>query len=282
MTTYVCGHRNPDTDSIVAAISYAALYNMLGENDYVPVRLGHLNDETKFLLDRFGFQPPLKITSVRTQIRDVEFDTPPRLAAGVPVSYAWNLMMEYPNLSLLPITNEDDTLYGLITGGTIAQCDMQTIQTPVVKDAPILNVLSALEGHILNQGDDFFESLSGEVMIALPGGGDYLRNIGPDSIILCGNQPDVAELALERKAKCVILCQSDLGEKYRGIHSDTCLISTPLDAWRAARWLYLATPVGRIARVDDLTAFHLEDYLDDVIQPMSSGFLPHCMPVMAS
>ncbi len=94
MTTYVCGHKNPDTDAIVAAISSAALYNMLGENDYVPVRLGHLNDETKFLLERFGFQPPLKITTVRTQVRDVEFDKPPRLAAGVPVSYAWNLMQQ--------------------------------------------------------------------------------------------------------------------------------------------------------------------------------------------
>ena len=162
MTTFVCGHRNPDTDSIVAAISYAALNNMLGENDYVPARLGHLNDETAFLLERFGFEPPLKITSVRTQVRDVEFDTPPRLAAGLPVSYAWNLMQKYPNLSVLPITNEDDTLYGLVAAGTIAQNDMQAIQTPVLRDAPILNVLSALEGHILNREDDAFDSLSGE------------------------------------------------------------------------------------------------------------------------
>ena len=51
MTTYVCGHRNPDTDAIVASVSYASLCNMLGENDYVPVRLGHMNDETKFLLN---------------------------------------------------------------------------------------------------------------------------------------------------------------------------------------------------------------------------------------
>ena len=264
MTTYVCGHRNPDTDSIVAAISYASLFNMLGENDYVPVRLGHLNDETKFLMNRFGFQPPLKISSVRTQVRDVEFDTPPKLAAGVPVSYAWGLMMEYPNLTMLPITNEDDTLYGVITGGTIAQSDMQTIQTPVVQDAPILNVLSALEGHILNRSDDFFESLSGEVIIAMPGSVDLKREIGENSIILCGNQPEVVDLALERKAKCVILCQSDLGEKYRGITSDTCVIATPLDAWRAARWLYLATPIGRMAKKDDLVVFHLDDYLDDV------------------
>ena len=72
MTTYVCGHRNPDTDSIVAAISYATLYNMLGENDYVPARLGHLNDETKFLMERFGFEPPMMISSVRTQIYNTE------------------------------------------------------------------------------------------------------------------------------------------------------------------------------------------------------------------
>ena len=268
MTTYVCGHRNPDTDTIVASISYAALYNMLGENDYVPVRLGHINDETTFLLNRFGFEPPAMISTVKTQIRDVEFDKPPRISAGVPVSYAWNLMLETPNLGLLPITNEDETLYGLITGTIIAQNDMQTIQTPVLQDAPILNVLSALEGRILNREDDIFDSISGEVVIALPGGGDCLLNIGENSIILCGNQPDAVDLALERNAKCVILCQSDLGEKYRGIESKTCVIATPLDAWRAARWLHLATPVGRIARTENLTCFHLDDYLDDIREAM--------------
>ena len=264
MTTYVCGHRNPDTDSIVAAISYAALCNMLGENDYVPARLGRPNDETAFLLNRFGFQAPMMISNVRTQVRDLEYDKPPRLAAGVPVSYAWNLIQENPMLSMLPITNEDETLYGVISGTNIAQNDMQAIQTPVLRDAPILNVLSALEGHVLNGEENEFEGLSGEVVIALPGGGDYVRNIGKNSIIICGNQPDVVETALERKAVCVILCQSDLREKYRGILSETCVISTPLDAWRAARLLYLATPVSRIAQREDVRVFHLDDYLDDV------------------
>ena len=179
MITYVCGHRNPDTDTIVASIAYAALNNMLGENEYVPVRLGHINDETTFLLDRFGFQPPAMISSVRTQIRDVEFDNPPRLSASVPVSYAWNMLLETPTLNVLPIINEDETLYGLVTGTTIAQHDMQTIQTPVLQNAPVLNVLSALEGSILNREDDMFESISGNVVIALPGSGDHLRDIGP-------------------------------------------------------------------------------------------------------
>ncbi len=264
MTTYVCGHRNPDTDAIVAAISYANLCNMLGDNNCVPVRLGHLNDETAFLLKRFGFQPPAKISSVRTQIRDVEFDRPPMLAASVPVSHAWKMLQESPNLSLLPIINEDETLFGLVTGTSIAENDMRSIQTPVVQDVPVFNVLSALEGHILNREEDMFDTISGEVTIALPGCGDPLKGAGKNSVVLCGNQPEVVEKALEIKVNCIILCQSDLGEKYRGYASETCIISTPLDAWRAVRLLYLSTPVNRIAQTEDILCFHLDDYLDDV------------------
>ena len=263
-TTFVCGHRNPDTDAIVSAISYASLCNMLGENDYIPTRLGSVNDETAFLLREFGFPAPRPIYTVRTQVRDVEFDRPPRLGASVSVSHAWSLMQEHPNFSALPVTNEDDTLYGMITAGGIAESDMRSIQTPVLHDVPIFNVLSALEGHIMNQEEDLFDSLSGEVIIALPAAGEALRSFPEGAIVLCGQQPDVVERALQAKCSCIILCQSDLGEAYRDLSSSTCVISTPLDAWRAARLLYQATPVGRIAKVDGVVCFHLDDYLDDV------------------
>ena len=88
------------------------------------------------------------------------------------------------------------------------------------------NAVSAPDDLDLMLGDLAGE-LSGEVMIALPGGGDTLHSIGPDSIVLCGNQPEVVDLALEKKARCVILCQNALGEKYRGISSKTCVISFP-------------------------------------------------------
>ena len=51
-SVYVIGHRNPDTDSIVSALAYASLQNALGENNYVAARIGHLNNETAFLLER--------------------------------------------------------------------------------------------------------------------------------------------------------------------------------------------------------------------------------------
>ena len=263
-TTYVCGHRNPDTDSIVSAMAYASLCNALGDNEYVPARLGHLNDESAFLLRRFGFQPPLLISTVRTQVRDIEFDRPPRLGASVPVSHAWEVLQENPNLSALPVTNEDGTLYGMITAGGIAESDMKAIQVPMVQNAPVFNVLSALEGHVINREDDVFDTISGEVQIALPTPGECLRGVKEGAVVICGQQEDVVEKALALKANCIILCQSGLAEKYLGLSSETCIIATPYDAWRAARLLYQATPVGRIAKTDELVCFHEDDFLDDV------------------
>ena len=263
-TTYVCGHRNPDTDSIVSAIAYASLMNALGDNGYVPARLGHLNDESAFLLKRFGFEEPVFLPTVRTQVSDIEFDQPPLLSKDVPVSHAWEVLKDGDGFNILPVTNEDGTLYGVVTSSSIAQNDMDSIRTPMVKDVPVFNVLAALEGHVLNSEDQLFDTISGEVVIALPTAGEPLRGVKPGSIVICGQQEDVLEKALALPASTVILCQSSLAEQYRDCSAETCLIATPCDAYRAARLLYQAIPVSRIAETDDLVTFHLDDFLDDV------------------
>lgn len=76
-TVYITGHRNPDTDSIVSAMAYAALKNALGQRQYRAARLGQISDETKAVLQKFDAQPPELIHNVRTQVRDLVYDTPP-------------------------------------------------------------------------------------------------------------------------------------------------------------------------------------------------------------
>jgi len=261
---YVFGHRNPDTDSIVSAMAYAALCNALGDNEYVAARLGHINDETAFLLDRFGMKAPLYLNTVRTQVKDIDFDRPPSIAANVAVSHAWTMLHEDGNLSAIPVTDENGALYGMITAGSIAESDMESISHPAVTNVPIFNLLSALEGRIINNEDDMFDAVSGEVVIALPTAGACLSGVPEGSIVICGQQENVVEEALKRKSSCIILCQSDLAEKYRGVSSSTCIIATPCDAYRAARMLYQAIPVSRIAQTSGLVYFHLDDFLDDV------------------
>ncbi|MBQ7865820.1 MAG: putative manganese-dependent inorganic diphosphatase [Clostridia bacterium] len=261
---YVFGHRNPDTDSVVSAMAYAALNNSLGNSEYVAARLGHLNDETAFLLERFGFEPPLYMTTVRTQVRDIEFDRPPTLSSGVAVSRAWDVLRENVGLSAVPVTDEQGRLYGMVTAGGIAEKDMDSVQHPAIDAVPVFNLLSALEGLIINDESDVFDCISGEVTIALPCNGGDVRGIKECSVVICGHQEDVVELALEKQASCVILCQTDLADKYRGISSRTCIIATPCDAYRAARMIYQAIPVGRIAQIKNIVHFHMDDYIDDV------------------
>ena len=262
--TYICGHRNPDTDSIVSAIALASLHKTLGEDGYVAARLGHVNDETAFLLRKFGFQPPLYLNTVQTQVSDIDFDQPPKLGASVPVSHAWELIRENPNLSALPVVNDDGTLYGMMTAGNIAESDMTTILTPRIENVPVLNILSALEGTVLNREEDIFYQLSGEMVIALPTAGGCLRGLKKDTILLCGQQEEVVEEALRQKVACIICCETSLAEKYLNTASETCLIATPFNVWRASRMLYQSVPVGRIAKMDGLVCFHLSDFLDDV------------------
>ncbi len=58
MATYIFGHTTPDSDSIIGAISLSYLRNKLGEES-IPSRQGEINPETKFILDKFGFEKPI-------------------------------------------------------------------------------------------------------------------------------------------------------------------------------------------------------------------------------
>lgn len=278
-TIYVTGHRNPDTDSIVAAMAYTELRNALGHREYTAACLGHVSDETQIVLDRFGYEPPQRISSMFTQVRDLEFDTPPILSAAVTVDRGWSKLQEQKNVSAVPVARADGTLYGMLSREDVASYNMELISAGVLDKVPLFNLLSVLEGKILNDAGDRIDSVSGEVTIALPQSRENLLFHAPDSVVLCGHQPDMIRRALERNVNCLVLCQAELDEELRELPTTTCIISTPFDAYRAARLIFQSTPVGRICRTQNLTCFHLEDRVDDV-KELVLKHREHCYPIL--
>ena len=268
---YVTGHRNPDTDSIVSAIAYAALRNSLGDREFVAARLGHISDETKRILDRFDWQPPVHIHTMRTQVRDLEFDIPPALNGGVTISRAWEALQDNRNIPAIPITDEQGCLAGMISSSEIATFDMAVTAGEQVEAVPVFNLLSVLEGQILNEGVNLVDTVGGEVVIALPQRRESLLFQTANSIVICGDQPDMARRALEMGVSCLIVCQAELPEELRRMETSTCIISTPFDAVRTARMIYHAIPVERICKKDDLECFHLDDFIDDVREVVSKS-----------
>jgi len=272
---YVTGHRNPDTDSIVAALAYTALRNACGDREYEAACLGQLSDETKSVLDRFGFQPPKRIYNVYNQIRDLDFLKPPVLSTAVTVGHAWQILQE-KKIGTIPVANDDGTLYGILSRDHVATYHMSLITESYLEEVPLFNVLSVLEGSILNQAGEMTDTISGEVVIALPQSHDNLLWTDPNTIVICGSQPYMIRRALEMNVNCLVLCETELTEELRSLPTKTCIITTPFDAYRASRLIFQSTPIGRICRTEDITVFHLDDRVEfakeEVLKHRESGY----------
>ena len=263
-TIYVLGHKNPDTDSIVSAMAYAALRNALGDREYKAGRLGLVSDETRLVLDRFGFEAPEYVKDIRTQIRDLDYDTPLCLNKGATVSRAWSMIRSNSNIRALPIINDDGTLYGMTTMGDIATYNMESCEDPYLRDVPLFNFLGAIEGKVRNKAGAMVDTIGGEVVLALPQSRENLLFSNKDSIVICGDQPDMLRRALEIGVNCVVVCQAELDAAFEEAETDTCIISTPFTPVRTARMIYQATPISKICVEQELVSFHLDDYIDDV------------------
>ena len=263
-TIYITGHRNPDTDSIVSAMAYAALKNALGDRRYQAARLGQISDETQAVLDRFGVQPPPLINNLRTQVQDLDYDTPPILSPAATVSRAWQMMKE-EGFAVLPVAYEDGTICAMISSGDIANNDVASVRDPYMSALPVFNLLSVLEGRVLNESGEMKDIISGEVTIALPTGREHLIFSNRDSIVVCGDQPDMIRRAIELNVNCVIVCQVEVDQSLLDIKSETVIISTPFDAYRTVRLICNAMPISGICNNrENIVSFHLEDYIDDV------------------
>ena len=276
---YVTGHRNPDTDSIVAAMAYAALRNALGDREYEAACLGHVSDETKLVLDRFGFEPPKRIRSMHTQVKDLDFDTPPLLSTGVTVGRGWKVLQNQKHLSAVPVANEDGTLYGLLSRENVASYNMSLVNSGYLEPVPLFNVLSVLEGKVLNEAGENTDIISGELTVALPQTRENLLFQSSNSIVLCGDQPDMIRRALEMNVNCLVLCQTELSEELRQLPTNTCIIATPFDAYRAVRLIFQSAVIGSICRTEGIVCFHLDDRVDEVRERVLE-FRDSCYPIL--
>ena len=261
---FVTGHRNPDTDSIVAAMAYTSLRNALGDREYEAACLGHVSDETQRVLDRFGFQPPKRIFNMYTQVQDLEYETPPILSAGVTVGRAWTVLQGQKNVSSVAVAKEDGTLYGMLSWDDVAKFNMGLVSSAYLRPVSVFNLLSVLEGKLINESERDNTMISGEVTIALPQSRENLLFHKKESIVVCGNQPDMIKRALDLQVNCLILCQAEITEELRNAETETNIIVTPYDAYRALRLIFQSAPVGRVCQTKNLTCFHLEDRVDEV------------------
>lgn len=264
MAIFVTGHKNPDTDSVVSAIAYAALKNAMGERNVMAVRLGEINSETLVVLERFGFDPPPLINNVKTQLSDLVFDTPPVIGSGVTVRTAWNIMDEYKVQSIC-IADDDGRLVGTLNAGDIAEHDMISAFSGFFVDTNAFNLASALEGLLIGGGKEW-DVIRGQIALAVHGDALIDAHRMEGSVLIAGDRDDIVELASAARVACLVLCEVDADSPVAkaAAEAEIHVVLTHYDAYRASRLISHSVPVSRLMRTEDIVTFQIDDFLEDV------------------
>ena len=272
-TVCIVGHKNPDTDSICSAISYAYLKNQTDENyRYVAARAGQVSAETQYILDHFGVGYPVYLDNIGTRVKDMEIREVPGVRSDISIKYAWTLMRGQ-NVFTLPITDEEDHLHGLITINDIAKSYMEEYDSAIVSIArtPYKNILETLDGQmIVGDENGYFDK--GKVVIAAANP-DVMENyIDENDMVILGNRYESQLCSIEMTAGCIVVCLGAPVSRtiQRLARERNCnVIVTPLDTYAVARLINQSMPVDFFMKKENLVAFHLNDYTDEIKEIMS-------------
>jgi manganese-dependent inorganic pyrophosphatase len=252
---YITGHRNPDTDSIASAIGYAELRGRLDpHNEYMAVRLGDCNPQTRWLLARSGAPEPWYLAHVMLRAGDVMQDNFPVARSADPVREA-GMALARADLELVPIVDQDGALVGVLTERALARRYVrESLRTSTLEEAPtqLSAVVSVLEGELVT-GEE--RQLSGRVWVYAMDP-ESQSGISDGDIVVVGNRPEAQMRVIDLGAALVVLSNSAKpapAALEAARRQGTAIVISPLDSYVSGRMITLAAPCSALMERDPLT-----------------------------
>ena len=265
---FVIGHKNPDTDSICSAIAYCDIKNRTTQDSkYIAKRAGQINEETEYVLNRFGVQPPGYLSNIGTQVKDMDIRLSPEANKSMSLKNAWDLMQENSIVSL-PIREKDGTLEGLITIGDIAKTYMDTTDSYLLSRArtQYQRIAETIGGKVVEgNGHGYF--VQGKIMVATANPDKMKEYVEENDMIIMGNREEDHLQAIEQNVSCIIVGLGiEVTEKVRKLahEKDIIIISSPYDTFTISRLINQSIPVKYIMKTENLVTFNTEDFTDDI------------------
>ena len=269
---FVIGHKNPDTDSICSAIAYADIKNRTSQKvKYVAKRAGQINEETEYVLNRFGMQPPGYLSNIGTQVKDMDIRMSPEADKSMSLKNAWDLMMEKSIVSL-PIRDREGQLEGLITIGDIAKTYMDTTDSYLLSRAKTQykRIAETIGGTVI-EGNEHGYFVNGKVMVGTANPEMLKAYVEEDDLIIMGDREEDHLQAIAQNVSCIIVGMGiEVTEKVIKLAHERqiIIIRSPYDTFTIARLINQSIPVKYIMKTDNLVTFSTEDFTDDIQNEM--------------
>ena len=268
----VIGHRNPDTDSICSAIAYAELKNKTSDLVCEPRRAGKMNQETEFVLKKFGVKPPRMCTDVNPKIRDVDYREMPGILGSTSLRKAWEIMRD-KQIDTLPVTSPDNELEGVITVKDIATANMDVFDTGILAKSrtSFRNILETLDGTMaVGSADDI--CTTGHIRIGTATPEMLESTVEKGDIVILTNRYESQLCAIEKEASLLILCNNaKVGRTIQRIAEETgvAIMTTPVDTYAAGKLISQCAPISYYMTRSDIMKFTLVTPVADVTRVMA-------------
>lgn len=264
---YVTGHKNPDSDSICAAYAYAELKNKTSDIPVIPVRLGNINRETQYILDRFEAKAPEFLETVKLKVEDLEIDKIAAISPDISLKMAWNIMRD-KNVKSLPVADKNEHLVGVLSISNLTSSYMDIWDNEILSKSNtsienILDTLSAKEIYI-NEG---VQKFPGKIAVAAMQPESLSTIIKEGDIAIVGDRPDVQEALIDLKVSLMVIAgsyelSSELVEKAKA--NGVNVISTPHDSFTTSRLIIQSIPVSYVMAKENLVSFSEDELVDDI------------------
>ena len=205
-TTFVIGHKNPDTDSIASAIALSELKSAFGGGHFVPARAGDLNPQTEFILNRFNIQPPRYIADVHPRAKDIMSPGVVTVNEETPFHKVLELMRK-EEVRFMPVLDPEGRPKGVLTLMEIAKRYLEAEHSIEVTTSlkNIVETLGAKMKHDTLGGKEltltvYIGAMSEEAFLYILGQEDPRK-----CAIIVGDRVDIQKRAVEKGVGLLII-----------------------------------------------------------------------------
>lgn len=259
--TYIFGHKNPDTDSVCAAIALSYLKNKQGMNT-IPAVLGTINNETKYALDTFGIKHVYRLNDVKLQIKDVDYHRNCYIDKNLSIKDAFDYMNKY-SLTGIPVVENKNSYYGYVS---LKEISKEIINGNYHKiETSYGNILNIIKGEKLLKYD---KEITGTVLAATYAHSTFLERVTltPEHILVIGDRRAILDYAISSKVKLIILvANSEITPELlkKAKENKINIIKTSLNSYEVNKLLSLSNYIKNIMRKEAAYTFNEIDYLSD-------------------
>lgn len=261
---YIFGHQSPDTDAVTSAISLSYLKNKLGM-DTEPRVLGHINKETKYVLDKFGVKEPKYLNDVKLQLKDLDYHKGLFVDENKSIDYVYKFLTE-KGVTGTPVVTDGNKYKGIITIKDIAK---KLISNDFDKiDSNYSNILETVSGEEVLKFDD---EIKGNVLVASYDSDTFISNVNlnSNSILIVGDRQDIIKKAIDDNVKLIVVTGPEkITEENLKLAENNKInvIKTNIDSFHTSKLICLSNKIGTLLVEDTSKIFRENDYYTDFVE----------------